>query len=65
MQGAAALADAKELKPGDPRVRVYLADALDRTGNPRAATAERAAARGGVVGGELTATERRPMLLGE
>jgi hypothetical protein len=58
-----ALADAKELKPGDPRVRVYLAEALDRTGNRRAANAERAAARGGVVSGELTTGERRSVLL--
>ena len=60
-----ALADAKEVKPGDPRVRVYLADALDRTGNARAATAERSAARAGVASGELTATEGRAGLLGE
>jgi hypothetical protein len=58
-----ALTDAKELKPGDPRVRVYLAEVLERTGNRRAAAAERSAARGGVAGGELTAAERRPVLL--
>jgi thioredoxin-like negative regulator of GroEL len=58
-----ALADAKELKPGDPRVRVYLAEALERTGNRRAANAERAAVRAGVTAGELTAAERTPVLL--
>jgi predicted Zn-dependent protease len=60
-----ALLDAKELKPSDPRVRVYLAEVQERTGNRRAANAERAAARTGVVGGGLTPTERRPLLLGE
>ncbi|QJW97319.1 tetratricopeptide repeat protein [Frigoriglobus tundricola] len=60
-----ALTDAKELKPGDPRVRIYLADALDRTGNRRAAAAERSAARMLLPSSEMTAAERRPMLLGE
>lgn len=39
-----ALAEARELRPHDPRVRVWLAEAYDRTGNRRAADAERAAA---------------------
>jgi hypothetical protein len=61
-----ALTDAKELRPSDPRPRVYLAEALERTGNRRAAAAERTAARTPLVSGELTATERRQgLLLGE
>ncbi len=60
-----ALSDAKELKPGDPRVRVYLAEVLDRTGNRRAAAAERSAARMLLPSGDMTAAERRPGLLGE
>ena len=60
-----ALAEAKELKPSDPRVRVYLAEALDRSGNRRAADAERAAARGGFVPGGLTPVERKQVLLRE
>jgi hypothetical protein len=40
-------------------VRVYLAEALERTGNPRAATAERTGSQKSVVAGELTARERR------
>ncbi len=58
-----ALIDAKELKPGDPRVRVYLAEALERTGNRRAADTERSAAQKGVAAGELTVSERKPLLL--
>ncbi len=60
-----ALAEAKEMKPADPRVRVYLAEALDRSGNRRAADAERAATRGGFVPGGLTPTERKQVLLRE
>jgi hypothetical protein len=59
-----ALADAKELKPSDPRPRVYLAEALDRTGNRHAASAERTAARTSVTAGTLTPTERRAVLWG-
>jgi predicted Zn-dependent protease len=44
-----ALAEAKGLRPGDPRPRALLADAHDRAGNRRAADAERAAARAAVV----------------
>jgi predicted Zn-dependent protease len=41
----AALREAKEVRPADPRVRLYLADVYDRAGNRRAAEVERAAAR--------------------
>ncbi len=41
----AALVEAKELRPADARVRLYLADVYDRAGNRRAADVERAAAR--------------------
>ena len=51
-----ALTDAKELKPGEPRVRASLAEALDRAGSRRAADAERAAARASVTSGG-----RRPL----
>jgi predicted Zn-dependent protease len=57
-----ALAEAKELRPADPRVRVYLAEVYDRTGNPRGADAERAAAKGGFVPGLLTPTERKRLM---
>lgn len=60
-----ALLDAKELKPRDPRVRVYLAEVHARAGNPHAADAERVGARTSVVSGELTPTERQPVLFGE
>jgi predicted Zn-dependent protease len=60
-----ALAEAKELKPADPRVRVYLAEAYDRSGNRRAADAERAAIGNGFVLGELTPTERKQVMLRE
>ncbi len=57
-----ALADAKELKPSDPRVRVYLAEAHARAGNPHAANAERTGAKTRIMSGELTASERKPLL---
>ena len=60
-----ALVDAKEMKPGDPRVRIYLAEVLDRTGNRRAAAAERSAARMLLPSGEMTVTEQRQGMLGE
>ncbi|MCI0702927.1 MAG: hypothetical protein L0241_17765 [Planctomycetia bacterium] len=60
-----ALLEAKEIKPHDPRVRLYLAEAHDRANNRRAADAERTATRTGVVSGELTATERKQVLLRE
>jgi hypothetical protein len=46
-----ALTDAKELKPNDPRARASLAEALDRVGSRRAASAEREAARASVTSG--------------
>jgi predicted Zn-dependent protease len=49
-----ALTEAKELKPGEPRVRAALAEAYDRTGNRRAADAERAATRTAALPGGLT-----------
>ena len=52
-----ALSDAKELKPNDPRVRGYLAEVLERAGSPRAAGAERAAARTSVTGDGRKALE--------
>ena len=58
-----ALAGAKELNPSDPRVRVYLAEVYDRSGNRRAAAAERAAAKGGFVPGGLTPAERTRVAL--
>lgn len=45
-----ALIEAKELRPTDPRTRALLAEAYERVGGRRAANAERAAARGDVVG---------------
>jgi hypothetical protein len=53
-----ALIEAKELKPGDQRVRVYLAEVYERMGNRRASMNERGAARNGVVPGELTMREQ-------
>jgi predicted Zn-dependent protease len=58
-----ALSEAKELKPADPRVRVYLAEAYDRSGNRRAADAERAAAKSAFATGQLTPTERKQLML--
>ena len=57
------LAEAKELRPLDPRVHVYLAEAYDGLGNPRAADAERAAARRVVAPGSLTRVEQRRLSL--
>ena len=57
-----ALTDAKELKPTDPRVRAYLADAHARAGNRSASKAEREAVKGTVTSGELTLTERKGLL---
>jgi hypothetical protein len=58
-----ALAEARELKPAEPRVRAYLAEAYDRSGNRRAADAERAACDGAFVMGELTPVERKQVML--
>ncbi len=60
-----ALTEAKEQRLGDSRVRMYLAEVHERTGNRHGASAERAAARADVVSGELTAKERLPLLLRE
>jgi hypothetical protein len=54
-----ALAEAKELRPTDPRAYVYLADAHDRAGNRRAADVARAAARHLTAPGALTPPESR------
>ena len=58
-----ALTEAKELKPGDPRVRVYLTEVYTRMGNRRAATQERSAARETLAPGELTPAERERVIL--
>ncbi len=60
-----ALTEAKEQKPGDARVRVYLVEVHERAGNRHAAGAERAAARADVVTGALTESERAGLLLRE
>jgi hypothetical protein len=52
------LNEAKEQRPGDPRVRIYLAEIQERMGNRRASMNERGAARNGVVPGELTRGEQ-------
>jgi predicted Zn-dependent protease len=54
-----ALAEAKDLRPADPRVRLYLAEAYDRSGNRRGAEAARAAARNLTAPGALTPAEQR------
>jgi hypothetical protein len=54
--------DARELKPGDQRVRVYLAEVYQRMGNRRASASERAAARDGAFPGELTPAELNGLL---
>jgi hypothetical protein len=53
----AALREARELRPADPRVRQYLADVYDRAGNRRAAEVERAAARNTAEPGVFTPHE--------
>jgi Flp pilus assembly protein TadD len=59
----AALREAKELKPSDARTRVYLAEALARCGNHRAAGAERTAMRQALLPEQLTPSERRNCLI--
>jgi len=44
-----ALREAKDLDPGDMQVRVRLAEAYDRMGNPRAAESERTVARSALL----------------
>jgi predicted Zn-dependent protease len=51
------LREAARLKPHDPRVQVYLAEAYDRAGNRAAAATARAAARNNALPGDLTPTE--------
>jgi predicted Zn-dependent protease len=58
-----ALNEAREQKPGDPRVRVYLADVYERMGNRRASTNERSAVRNRIMAGELTTAEQSLVLI--
>jgi tetratricopeptide (TPR) repeat protein len=58
-----ALAEAKKLNPNDARARVYLAEAYERSGNRRAACAERAGTRLVATPGQLTNRERQKCLL--
>ena len=58
-QAIKALIEAKEIRPADPRVHFYLADAHDRAGNRRGAATERAAARNLAAPGALTPSESR------
>ena len=62
-RAVAALAEAKELRPTDPRVRLYLADAYDRAGNRRGAAAARAAARHLAAPGALAPAEGRRLAM--
>ena len=55
----AALGEAKVLRPTDPRVHVYLAEAHDRAGNRRAADVARAAARNLAAPDAITSSELR------
>jgi hypothetical protein len=59
VKAVAALTEAKERRPADARVNLYLADAHDRAGNRRAADVARAAARNADAPGALTPAERR------
>jgi predicted Zn-dependent protease len=56
-QALKALTEAKDLRPSDPRVHLYLADAYALTGNRRAAEVARATARDRAAPGSLTAEE--------
>lgn len=58
-----ALVEARDLQPGDPRPRLYLADVYERQGNRRAADLERTAARERLVAGELTPPELNRIVL--
>lgn len=53
-----ALGEARDLRPTDPRPRLYLAQVYDRMGNRRAAELERTVVRERLVVGELTTLER-------
>ena len=56
-QGITALREAREERPSDPRVYVYLAEAQERAGNRWAAEAARAAARNFAMPQALTPKE--------
>ncbi|MBX9583456.1 MAG: hypothetical protein K2X87_24410 [Gemmataceae bacterium] len=56
-QALKALTEAKDLRPADPRVHLYLADAYGMTGNRRAAEVARAVARDRAAPGSLTPAE--------
>jgi hypothetical protein len=58
-----ALNEARDLNPGDPRTRVYLAEIYTRMGNRRGARGERSAAGDGAAPGELTRGERSRILI--
>ena len=57
------LLEAKERRPRDARVHVYLAEAYERAGNRRAAEVSRATARNLVMPGALTPHESRGLAL--
>ena len=57
------LLEAKEYRPTDARVHVYLAEAYERAGNRRAAEVARATARNLVMPGALTPSESRGLAL--
>ncbi|MBX9628071.1 MAG: hypothetical protein K2X82_30015 [Gemmataceae bacterium] len=63
-QALAALNEAKEARPADPRVHLYLADAHDRAGNRRAAAVARKAARNLARPGDLSPAEATRLALG-
>lgn len=60
-QAMRALTEAKELRPNDPRVYFYLAEAHDLGGNRRGADATRAIARNLSTPGSLTPAEGRAL----
>jgi hypothetical protein len=55
--------EARELRPEDPRVRVYLAEVYELMGNRRGAAAERAAARNRNLPDQLSPGERALILV--
>lgn len=58
-----ALVEARELRPTDPRVHLYLADAYEQAGNAHAADVARATARNLTCPGSLTPAEGRRLTL--
>jgi predicted Zn-dependent protease len=58
-----ALTAARELRPDDARVRLYLAEARSRLGNSKGADAERRAARNAARPGSLTPAEQQRLAL--